>query len=476
MEDEETIPSSPFSSVSVIPNVALALATSFFLYSAACLTDPSRRTSIFRRTERWCRWCWRSILATTTRRRNAADGEETNKSNIFQKCSNPDCIRCRRYAAVNAKAERRLPWVLKDVIHSNSNSTNGKDATIREQPNFDRVINGIRNRRALSRLTRKSSNNENNDTRPPFLPPYQQYPTVLLVPGLRTQTPLVTHWHQSVCRKLEGHCGVIWNEYYQCQQQQNYRTGAGTANEITPGGVIWRVNDISSSKANNINNNRILSSSSPSWKVLHLLNQGKWQEAAVQSCPQTVAVLKRELERELLDDGCIFGNAFFSVLTPGTFIAPHCGPSNVRHRIQLPLQVAVTTTAQSPPPRTPPIATKEASMTLAGSSSTATGTADKDFSTAAAVVAAGKLVVAGQEVHWEQGKAFAFDDSLVHSAIYDPPTNDDSSGINNDDKDNDISPAAACDAGTRVVLVVDVWHPDLSAAERLLIARLYAAE
>ena len=121
-------------------------------------------------------------------------------------------------------------------------------------------------------------------------------------------------------------------------------------------------------------------------------------------------------------------------------------------------------------------------MKLAGSSSssssTATGTADKDFSTAAAVVAAGKLVVAGQEVHWEQGKAFAFDDSLVHSAIYDPPTNDDNSGINNDDNDNNnnISPAAACDAGTRVVLVVDVWHPDLSAAERLLIARLYAAE
>lgn len=37
--------------------------------------------------------------------------------------------------------------------------------------------------------------------------------------------------------------------------------------------------------------------------------------------------------------GCSLGYTFFSVLTPGTHIEPHCGASNLRLRCHLPLQL-----------------------------------------------------------------------------------------------------------------------------------------
>ena len=38
----------------------------------------------------------------------------------------------------------------------------------------------------------------------------------------------------------------------------------------------------------------------------------------------------------------VFGNAFVSVLEPGSEITPHCGPTNLRVRCHLALQVQVT--------------------------------------------------------------------------------------------------------------------------------------
>ena len=65
------------------------------------------------------------------------------------------------------------------------------------------------------------------------------------------------------------------------------------------------------------------------WKVLHLMNQGVWKNTATFS--QNV----RELIKPTHADSCLFGNVFFSILQPGSIIEPHCGPTNVRHRLQL---------------------------------------------------------------------------------------------------------------------------------------------
>eukprot|EP00551_Chaetoceros_affinis_P001915 CAMPEP_0203643886 /NCGR_PEP_ID=MMETSP0088-20131115/9328_1 /ASSEMBLY_ACC=CAM_ASM_001087 /TAXON_ID=426623 /ORGANISM="Chaetoceros affinis, Strain CCMP159" /LENGTH=59 /DNA_ID=CAMNT_0050500209 /DNA_START=47 /DNA_END=226 /DNA_ORIENTATION=+ len=54
---------------------------------------------------------------------------------------------------------------------------------------------------------------------------------------------------------------------------------------------------------------------------------------------------------------------------------------------------------------------------------------------------------------WEEGEAFVFDDSLIHSAEY-PNVANGSTEV-------------------RVVLVVDLWHPSLSDDERGLLASLY---
>jgi aspartate beta-hydroxylase len=90
-------------------------------------------------------------------------------------------------------------------------------------------------------------------------------------------------------------------------------------------------------------------------------------------------------------------------------IDPHCGPTNVRHRLHFPLAV----------PSSGPV-----------------------------------LTVANDKLAWNEGCCFVFDDSLVHSVQY--PVD---SGTN------------SC----RVVLIVDLWHPDLTAAEREAIANLYPA-
>ena len=59
--------------------------------------------------------------------------------------------------------------------------------------------------------------------------------------------------------------------------------------------------------------------------------------------------------------------------------------------------------------------------------------------------------VGAETRHWQRGEAFVFDDTIEHAAMN--PTDD-----------------------LRVVFIFDVWHPDLSPAEREAVAALIAAE
>ncbi len=60
-----------------------------------------------------------------------------------------------------------------------------------------------------------------------------------------------------------------------------------------------------------------------------------------------------------------------------------------------------------------------------------------------------RLRVGGTTTGWEAGKVMAFDDSFEHEVWFDaPPTI------------------------TRAVLIVDVWHPDITAANRAHAPRL----
>ena len=71
------------------------------------------------------------------------------------------------------------------------------------------------------------------------------------------------------------------------------------------------------------------------WYLFYLINQGVKNEQNCLKCPKVVEIIKR-LKSTMLD--CAFGNVVFSVLLPGTHIACHCGPTNVRIRCHLPIQ------------------------------------------------------------------------------------------------------------------------------------------
>ena len=95
-----------------------------------------------------------------------------------------------------------------------------------------------------------------------------------------------------------------------------------------------------------------------------------------------------------------------SLLAPGTHIAPHCGPTNHRLRLHLALSV--------PPARADTEATPRETIGIR---------------------------VGNETRRWRTGSALLFDDSFEHEVW---------------------NRAGA----PRLVLIVDVWHPDLTLAQR----------
>ena len=67
------------------------------------------------------------------------------------------------------------------------------------------------------------------------------------------------------------------------------------------------------------------------WRQFHLMEEGR-MSANCDNCPTAAALLSA---LPVCDSA--FGYAYFSVLAPGTTIAPHHGPTNVKLRVQLPL-------------------------------------------------------------------------------------------------------------------------------------------
>lgn len=148
------------------------------------------------------------------------------------------------------------------------------------------------------------------------------------------------------------------------------------------------------------------------------MNQGRWIHDNIQKfCPKAFEFVSK---LEGLMQNCVFGNVFFSVLYPNTIIQPHCGPTNIRHRLHFSLSV-------------PPVFSNSH---------------NDDHDSEGPI-----LKVLHNTMKWEEGKAFVFDDSLVHSAEY--PNVENGSGE------------------VRVVLVVDLWHPSLSDDEKEILEHLY---
>lgn len=138
---------------------------------------------------------------------------------------------------------------------------------------------------------------------------------------------------------------------------------------------------------------------SEDWTACYLVRNGEVVPEIAERCPRTMKVIEAApLER-------VKGRApfvLFSKLTPGAWIRPHTGFLNTRLVCHLPL-----------------------------------------------IVPDGCWFRVGAETrNWEEGKAFAFNDTIEHEAR------------------NDGS-------GTRTVLIFNIWRPELTDEERRLVAALF---
>ena len=136
------------------------------------------------------------------------------------------------------------------------------------------------------------------------------------------------------------------------------------------------------------------------WGAAFLWEYGVRNESVCAACPQTVAAL------EALPRADIPGrapSAFFSLLKPKSHIPAHTGVTNTRAIVHLPL-----------------------------------------------IVPPGCAFRVGDETRmWQEGVAFAFDDTIDHEAW--------------NESDH-----------LRVVLIFDIWNPHLSLAEQMLLKQFYA--
>lgn len=135
------------------------------------------------------------------------------------------------------------------------------------------------------------------------------------------------------------------------------------------------------------------------WSALFLWEYGMRNEDACARCPGTVRALNQVPQIDIPGRA---PTAFFSVLKPRAHIPPHTGVTNIRAIIHLPL-----------------------------------------------IVPEGCRFRVGGEIRpWQEGKAFAFDDTIDHEAW--------------NDSDE-----------MRAVLIFDVWNPYLSEAERRLTRMMF---
>lgn len=211
--------------------------------------------------------------------------EEFSADSIFGQCKFPDCVRCRRHKDVLMRARTKLTYYDDD---KNENAATSLSLLLKDVQS------------SYQKLTQ--------DTR---TDPSQSYdllapnPLIFRVRGIRTQ-PVWNIEEFPGLTLLSENLEQIQNEFSELLK------GFGqTDNENT----CWKVNETPSGR----------------WAICHLVDQGV-QTKAVTACPVTWRTVSK-LPGVMTDN--LFGNVAFSVLEPGTRVAPHFGPTNIRIRCHL---------------------------------------------------------------------------------------------------------------------------------------------
>ena len=367
---------------------------------------------------------WRSLSLSSSLLSSSLFSSSSSTSSSSSSCPNPNCIRCRRYRQVQGTAIRRLPYIYKDIRMRYPGWT------------VDRIIDSIRH---PAPFADRSTNTK-------------QTPSGLLfVRELLTEAnhqPLVTNLYPQVV-------DIFTNLPATFRDRVLQEVASLSLDE-------WTKNDTPSSSSEQHQDD----SASGCWYIASLLNQGTWNNVVTSKCPLVTQFLQQTILNDYLLDKCLFGNAFVSCLQPGTRIEPHCGPTNIRHRLQYILSV--------------PTNHKD--------SRRETFTRMPRFQVCNTILP-----------HQDIGSVFVFDDSFEHSVDYDVDYDDDDNDEEEEEEKSSRSPIGTsrridvtehhptsrkqvvipttdtpiCSPQCRVVLIVDLWHCQLNVAERALLQDLY---
>lgn len=351
----------------------------------------------------------------------------------LRRCPNPNCVRCQKYEIVQQSAKKRLPHLIRQLhvaevgahrVNKNEVATRVMKGVQLGPPPLPSSISTMFYYPLLKLFPtsyKKNSILSAEEIEKNWSNSSNQYPTVLFIPELLVaKSSKLTIIHEEACTILKT------NSIINGKERTNVEILMDEYVDSQFNGGEWHTNDSSPSVSTKEETSQVNktgsenSSAMPQWEVLYLMNQGQWIDSNIKRCPQTYQLLQKIPSYDLMA-GCMFGNIFFSVLYPGTQIDIHCGPTNVRHRLHFPLVVPQK---------------KESKRTKNHT----------DYSKCIPF-----LKVDDETLHWAEGEPFVFDDSLAHSAEY--PDSDDQS--------------------VRVVLVVDLWHKDLTKKERELVQNLY---
>jgi aspartate beta-hydroxylase len=148
--------------------------------------------------------------------------------------------------------------------------------------------------------------------------------------------------------------------------------------------------------------------------------KGKLQGTFLEHFVKTSDVLQELRKDGALFEGVPFGYCFFSTLHAHSSIAAHTAPTNLRLRVHLPLFVP-----------TEPTATAVVESSSTGGSAPLCG-----------------MRVGSVVQRWTEGEPLVLDDSFDHEVW------------NHSDE-------------SRVVLLVDIWHPDITQHERSDIVQMF---
>jgi hypothetical protein len=156
-----------------------------------------------------------------------------------------------------------------------------------------------------------------------------------LVPSLaQSASPWLDPTSNAVC--------VALGRNYEAIRAEGLALLEGREGSVTPGAVFETSRSDASVRSLAVLSGGGLAegAATEGWRDVSLFVNGRRHEKHASLAPFTSALLCGD-EGGLLRDctSCVYGSAFFSLLSAGTRLRPHCGPTNTRLRAHLPLLV-----------------------------------------------------------------------------------------------------------------------------------------